>query len=811
MDTLLNDLRFTLRTWRKRPLVTVAAILCIALGIGAATVVFSLVDAVVLRPLPYRDPDRIFLVWNRFPNQGMPRSPASGVELGDYQEQNRSFSHLIGFIPWYFNLTEGDYPERLVAARVSYDTFQMLGVEAALGRTFSAEEEGRGEPVAVLSHALWQRRFGGDPGIVGRTISLDQRPCTVIGVMPEDFTFLIENVELWVPLVVNPRIPRQLRGVQVVGRLADGVTPEQAQADLDAIAARLQQEYPTIYPESSGWGLELMPIHEQLVGDVRPHLLALLAAVLLVLLIACANVANLLLAQAASRDKEITIRAALGAGRRRLIRQLLSESVLLAVAGAALGLLVAHWGLRAVVALQLGNIPRLAQAAIDGRVLLFTLLVAVATGILFGLAPALAGTRRDLASTLKEGGRTSAGGGRGMLRAALVAGEIAVALVVLIAAGLMIRSFQRLQQVDPGFRSSGVLTVQLNLPRNAYPQRHQRLALAQRLVEEVRQLPEVERAGIISHVPLGPLDLRGEIEIERTRHDPGAVNPKVSWRMVDPGYFETMGIAIKEGRLFDAQDHDGEGAAQVVVIDERLAARLWPNESAIDKQLRLIGSQDGDGWRRVVGVVASVRQTDLKAAEEQLYVPFAQYPLLQLGLVIQTRTADPRAVVPRLRQVVAGLDPTLPLASVRTIDELIDGSLSRARFNRLLYALFGGAALLLAAIGVYGLMAHAVAQRKRELGLRLALGARPRDVLGLVVAGALRLTAAGLVAGVVAALVLVRALQETLAGMVHGITITDLPTFVGVPLMLALLALAASLLPAARASRVDPVEVLRYE
>ena len=810
METLRNDLRMALRVLFKRPQMTVAAAICLALGIGATTVVYSLVDGVLLRPLPYRNPDQLFVLWNQFPGQGIPKTLVSGQELLDLDEQATSFESIVGMIPWYFNLTQGEDPERLVGARVSPETFQTLGASAAQGRVFGPEEARQGASVVILSHALWQRRFQGDPGVVGQSVSLDEQPYTVIGVMPESFRYLLGNTDIWVPLVVNPRVPRHLRGVQVVGRLAPGTTRERAQAELDTIAERFVSSHPNAYPEGSGYGMTLSPLFEEIVGGVRTTLLALLAAVTLVLVIACTNVANLLLAQATTREREIAVRAALGASGWRLVRQLLTESVLLAVVGGVFGVIASHLGLSAIKSMQAANMPRLHGIQIDLRILLFALGLSVATGLLFGLVPALRGLRLDLFSTLKEGGRTSADSKSHPLRHGLVVGQVALALVVLIGAGLMIRTFSKLQQIDPGFQTEGVLTAQIYLSPRRYSQPHQQAAFVENLERRLREIPGVRQAGFVSHIPLGPLDLQSEIEVENRPASPGVANPKVGIRFASPGYFEAMKIPLLSGRPISDLDH-AEGAS-VAVIDAALAKRLWPDDSPLDRRVRVIGGFTEDPWRTIVGVVGSVRHAGLAApTSEQVYIPMAQSPSLVAGLVVTT-AGDPLALVPPVRAAVRAIDPAQPLARVKTASDLVGEALTQPRFNRLLFGLFGGAALILAAIGVYGVMAYAVVQRRRELGLRMALGARPTDNLRLVLKQGLRLALLGTVVGVFGAFVATRLLAPHLAALTRGgVGATDGWTFVVVPLVLLALALVACLTPAVRATRVDPVISLRQD
>ncbi len=808
MDTLLRDLRFGLRLMKKRKAITAAAVVCLALAIGATTVVYTIVDGVLLRPLPYEEPDELFLIWNQFPNQGISETLLSGGEFTDLGEQSERFETVAGLIPWYFNLTEGENPERLVAARLSSHMFRMLGTNAAMGRTFDPAEVENNASVTVLSHELWKRRFDRDPNIVGRAILLDESPYTVIGVMPESFRFMITNTDLWVPLVVNPNVPRHIRGVRVIGRLRDDTSRTQAQAELDAIAGRFAESFPGVYPLESGYGMTMQSLNDNVVGSIRPTLMALLGAVTLVLLIGCINVANLLLAQATTREREVSVRAALGAGRWTLLRQMLTESVLLAIMGGSLGILLARWGLEAIKNTQATRVPRLHQIDIDLRILLISLAISIVTGVACGLIPAFRGARTNLFGVLKEGGRTSADSKSHPVRNTLVIAQIVLALVVLICAGLMVRSFNHLQKVDPGFRKDNVLTVQMFLPRNQYPSPRQHAAFSDQLLERVRQIPGAQSAGLVSNLPLGPFDVRGEVVAENQEQEPGQANIKMGWRCASPDYFESFGIPKLQGRTFNAFDRaDSE---PVAIVDAAAAARLWPDDSPIDKRLMLLGTSN-DVWRTVVGVVGDVRHDGLQSpTSDQIYIPFDQIPSPFLGLVIRT-AGDPLELVPALRSATHEIDPIQPLGNINTATQLVEDSLSLPRFNQLLLGLFGIAALILAAIGVYGVMAYSVGQRKRELGLRMALGAHPSDNLKMVMVQALRLTAVGVVIGLGLAWVLGRVFSGFLGGMLHGIAIYDAATFISVPIGLLLLSAIASLLPAQRATRVSPIESLRDE
>jgi putative ABC transport system permease protein len=810
MERLLRDLRYALRVLARRRGLTAAAVLCLALGIGATTVVFSFVDAVLLRPLPYPQPERVMMIWNHFLGKDLPAIPSSGHEFEDHRRDDRAFDAIAGALPWNFNLTTGSGdPERIVGGRVSAALFDVLGTETRTGRTWSEAEERGQATLAVLGHDLWQRRFGGDPDVVGTTLELDGAPYEVIGVLREDFRFPVFEADLWVPFTPNPAVPRRARGVRLIGRLAPGVDAAQAQAELDRIAAQWQEQYPDLYPADAGWGIHLQPIRELLTGEVRPLLLALFAAVLLVLLIACANVANLLLAQAAARGKEISLRTALGAGRGTLVRQLLTESLLLGVAGGVLGVVFAFFGQRALVALDLGEVPRLAAVAIDGRVLAFAVAVSLVTGLLFGLAPAWSAFRPDLVENLKEGGRSgSMAGARSPLRSALVVAEIALALVVLVGAGLMLRSFQRLSAVDPGFRTEGLLTAELALSPRAYPTPERRMDLYRRLLERLDASPQVRRTALASNLPLSP-GLSGSPQVEGWEPRAGETELVVGYQVVSPSYFEVLGLERVDGRLFDETD-DAQGA-RVAIVDDELARRWWPGGSAIGRRVSLPGLMPPGEWLRVVGVVRSLAIEGVSdLPERRLYLPYPQLPTGTLEVVARTAAA-PLAAAPALRQTVWSLDPQVPIPKLRDMEAALRESIARPKVNAVLFTVFAAIALLLASLGVYGVMAYSVSQRTREIGVRMALGSDRGRALGLVLRRGMLLTAAGLLLGWGVAVLLGRTLESTLAGLTYEVSPTDAVTLLGVPAVLAAVAFLACWLPARRATKIDPTEALRYE
>ena len=813
MDALLQDLRFAFRGLRRSPGFTAAAVLCLALGIGANTAVFSVLNSVLLRPLPFKDPDRIVMVWGQMLSDDVLQMPASGAEFLDYRDHVKSFSEVAAVVNRYMNLTGQDTPERLVAARVSATLFPILGVDAALGRTFVPEEDRFGnEKVVVLSHGLWRRRFGGDPGILGRKLTLSDEPYTVIGVMPADFRFKtgMFDHELWIPIAINLEKlpPRGARGLEVVARLKPGVSLEAAQTEMDSVAAGFQRDYPDVYAAESGWGIRLVPLQQQIVGNSRPALVLLMGMVGLVLLIACANVANLLLARSTARQKEVAIRGALGASRSGLLRQFLAESVLLSLLGGVAGLLLAYWGIRTVVALNPANLPRLNEVGIDGPVLVFTLVVSLLTGVLFGLVPALRAFRPDLQGTLKEGGKTSVqGSGQHRLRSALVVAEVAVALVVLVGAGLLVRSLWRLQEVDPGFETDRVLTLQVYLSPTKYEDAPQQTAYVQRLLESVRQVPGVETAGAVSGLPLGEVQIMIEATLEQySGTQAGAeATPTIDWRPISPGYLEAMGIPLLQGRAFSDLDH--AEAPPVAIVDDALVRRYWPGQNPIGKRLQLSTGRGDEGtvWRTVVGVVGHVKALSLEGeSREQVYTPLPQAPFPYVSMALRT-ASEPLQAADAVRRAIWAVDPDQPVDKVQPMEQIVRGASAGRRSYALLLGAFAVVALVLATVGVYGVMAYSVAQRHHEIGIRMALGARPADVLGLVVKQGLTLGGIGLVLGAALSFWSGRWVESLL----FGVSSTDLATLLGVALLLGGVSLLASYLPARRAARVDPMVTFR--
>ena len=811
LDTLWQDIRFGFRTLLRSPATSVVALLTLALGIGANTAIFSVVNGVLLQPLPYPDPGDLVVVLESNPGLGFPRFSVSPPNFDDWRRQNQVFESMAAVSVGRFNLTGGERPEAVYGAQVTPELFRTLGVAPALGRGFLPEEGRAGGPkVVVLSHALWQRRFGSDPGIVNRQILIDGESFTVIGVMPSSFRFPSRG-EVWMPLPWD--FPPESRGghfLNVVGRLKDGITLERARTEMKAIAARLELQYPD---SNKGWTTDLRLLQDATVEGVRPALLLLLAAVAFVLLIACANVANLLLARLASREREIAVRTALGAGRVRLVRQMVTESIVLFLVGGALGLLLATWATRALVAFYGDSLPRQQEVGIDSRVLLFTLVLALVTGILFGLAPALSATSGGLFGALKEGGRAVAGGARGrLMRNLLVLGEVAVALVLLVGAGLLLRSFARLRAVDPGFRPKGVLTAEIILPAKKYAEQEPQILFTRELLDRLRAIPGVQSADTV--FPL-PLDQNGFVLAFEVQGRPVAASEDSSLhaniRLVTPDFFRTMGIRVLQGRVFTPRD-DAK-SVPVIVVNKIMADRIWPGENPIGKRITFSDTEDPDlEWMEVVGVVAGIRHQALdKDPGSEVYWAQLQSPVGgQLSIVLRTQ-GEPTKLAGSVREAVRSIDNELPVERVRTMEDVVSEALSSSRFQTVLLGIFAGVALLLAAIGVYGVISYSVAQRTHEIGIRMALGARRPEVLGLVVRQGMTLVLAGVGLGLAFSLLLTWWLSERIAGFVYGGRAVDPLTLVAVPLVLLAVALLANWLPALRATRVEPVVALRSE
>ena len=815
IGSVLQDLRHSVRSLRRSPAFTLAAVATLSLGIGANTVVFSLVRAVILRPSPFPAAERVLMLWESNEKQGYLENPPSAPNFDDWARQSRSFERLaLVDAQRTFNLAADGRPERVAGAAAGASLFAALGVSPALGRTFAPEEEIPGrDRVALLGDELWARRFHRDPAVLGATLVVDGRPSTVVGVMPPGFVFPGESgaigggappprAELWVPLALSPqqRNQRSSHSLRAVGRLRSGVSPAAAARELSAIQARIARAHPGDYVGTAVRGVAL---EDQAAGAVRPALWMLLGAVAFVLCIACANIAHLLLARAASRRREFAVRAALGAARARILAQLAVESLSLAVAGGAGGILLAAWGIEALRPFLPAELPRTGAVRLDGAVLLFTLAASVAAAALFGSAPALELARRDLTSGLAEGGRGSAEGRRGRrIRDGLVVAQIALALLLSVGAALMGRSLLRLQSVPSGFDARGVLTAEITLPESPYATRADRATFFRTLVERLRAIPGVSAAGMTTQLPLSGENMNFAVEVEGRAPAPEEF-PSADLRAVTGGYFESLRIPLRRGRVFSASD--GPDSPHVMVVNEALARRYFPGQDPIGRRLTL-GVNGFQGV--IVGVVGDVKQVALeRPANEEAYVAYEQAPFWSTGRVVAATAGDPMALAPALREAVRALDPAQAVARIRTLEEVTRRSVAQPRFRTALVGFFGLLAVGLAAIGLYGVLSYSVARRAREIGIRMALGARAGQVVGLVLAQGLGLAALGVGIGIAAAL----ALTRVLARFLFDVTPTDPATFAGTAVLLAAVALLACWLPARRAARVDPIEALRTE
>jgi len=804
MRSILQDLRYGLRTLLNNPGFTTVAVATLALGIGANTAIFSVVNAVLLRPLPYDAPDRLALVWHTNPNKDEGATDfLSYQSFLDFRRQTTTFEEMAGVTPpWSLVLSGDGEPERVSAQFVSWSFFRLLGVEPLLGRTFLAPEDQPGRPLAaVLSHRLWQRRFGSDPQALGRTITIDGRPVTVLGVMPPGFFFL-EDVDLWTQLSGNPIIGRGrgVRVARVVARLGPAADLDQARGEMQTIARQLQQEYPD---SNAGLGASAVPLHEHIVGNSRTALVILLGVVGFVLLIACSNVTNLLLARAESRGREIAVRTALGASRPRLLRQLLTESVLLAMLGGAGGLLLAAWAADLIRGLGPAGLPRADEVGIDPPVLAFTSILSLLTGLLLGLAPALHVTGAQVSERLKDGGRSTPAGARGALRNLLVISEVALALVLLAGAGLMIRSLARLLDVSPGFDASRLLTLQISLPDATYAQPARRTSFYEELFSRLEALPGVEASGGATRIPLRD-GVTTKLDIEGSAVATGA-QPEVEFRRASARYFRAMGIPIVKGRALEEQD--GPESRLVAVINETAARRFWPGADPIGARVRFFGSDPNLPWWTIVGVVGDVKHFGLDLAPRpEVYIHFGQGPPISPFIAVRA-SIDPTGLTAAVRDTIRAIDRDVVIYNIATMPELIRGSIVQRRSNTISLGLFAAIALTLAALGIYGVLSYSVRQRTHEIGVRMALGAAHRDVVNLVLRQGLALVLIGVLAGLLAAL----ALTRLLSSMLYEVAATDPPTFIIVPVILILVALLATYLPARRATRVDPMIALRNE
>jgi putative ABC transport system permease protein len=810
MDTFFQDLRFGLRTLFKSPGFTIVAVLTLALGIGANTTIFSIVNGVMLNPLPFKEPDRLVNIYDNFHQKGLLKIDVSPAEFVDYTNRNQSFEQLAAYNTLNANLTGTGEPERVQAQLVTDNFFSVLGVQPPHGRFFLPEENQPGrDDVVVISDALWRSHYGSDPRLLEKTIVLDGRSLRVIGILPPGFKYP-DNTDLWMPIVFTPDdlSSRGGRVLGVIGRLKPGIQPQQAQAEMDTIAAALQKQYPDYYDKTSGWGITAVPTKVQILGDITPALMILLGASAFVLLIACANVANLSLARSNSRQKEIALRTALGAGRTRIVRQLLTESLMLSLMGGGLGVLLAFFLVRLPAALRFEGIPRINEIAVDGRVLVFTLVISLLTGVLFGLAPALQVSKPQLGEFLQESSRGSSGGSRRRrLRNILVVIEIALALVLVICASLLIKSLARIQDVDPGFRTENVLTMQLSLSSSIYRDATQITNFYNQLLEQIGSLPQVKAAGAVTRLPLSGRKSDRSFLIEGR---PDTYNAE--WRLVSPNYFEALGNPIVKGRAFTQQDT--QAVQSVAVINETMARRFWPDEDALGKRIRVTGPAALVPWLLIIGVVKDVKHYGLDAAAKpEMYFSYNQNPwpnaaqLARTLSIVARTSSDPASIVSAMRSRVWMIDKYQPVYNIKTMNEVLAGSLAPRRFNMVLLTIFASVALLLATVGIYGIMAYSVSQRTHEIGIRMALGAQQSVLMKMVLKQGVYIALIGIVIGVG----LAYALTRIISSLLFGVSATDLTIFAATSVLLTAVALVASFIPARRAMKVDPMVALRYE
>jgi len=803
IEDLIQDLRYGARSLRKNPGFTAIAVITLALGIGANTAIFSVVNGVLLRPLPYPEPDRLVMVYGISLQAAQDRSPVCAADFLDWKSQNQVFESLAGFSSNRFNYSGGESPEQIEGAWVTADFFSTIGVQPALGRAFLPEEDLPGAPqTVVISDGFWRRHLGSNPNVIDQQITLNARAFTIIGVMPSGFLFPEKDTELWAAERLAPtrRGPYYIWGL---GRLSTGATLEGAQIEMDMIARRVQDQ---INSPNRDWTWTSISLAERIVGKIRPVLLVLLAAVFFVLLIACANIANLLLARATAREKEIAVRVALGASRARLLRQLLTESLLLAAVGAAAGLPLAIWGVRVLVALSPADFPRLQEISIDGRVLGFTLLAATVCGLIFGLAPALQSSRINLNESLKEGGRGSDGSGRRRMRRALVVTEIAFSLMLLVGAGLMVKSFMKLQSVSPGFKPDHILTMHLTLPRVRYDSDEKIINYYRQLIERVTAVRGVEAAGLSISLPPDHLEVSDSFSIEGKPLPSGSSQLSVPIVMTSPEYFTALGVPLLQGRGFNATDK--KGSPLVVIINQTLAERYFPGESPIGKRFKIGGAErPRNPWMEIVGVAGDVKYSGLDARPEPAYyTPLAQSAWTAAYLVVRAQL-NPTSLAPAIREQIWELDKDIPIANLATMDQLLEESVAQPRFRTLLLGIFAALALVLASVGIYGVISYSVTQRRHEIGIRMALGAQSRDVITLVVRQGMAMALIGVAIGLAASLALTRLMESLL----FEVSTTDQATFVSVATLLLAVAALACWIPARRASRVDPMSALRCE
>lgn len=822
MPALFQDLRHALRSFAHTPTFTFAALLSLAMGVGANSAIFSVASALFLRPLPYPDADRLVILWNRSPGLGIAEDWFSTAQYFDVKHAHQGFEEVAIAIGGNDNLTgDGSEPERIGTIRLSSNLLPMLGARAELGRLFNAADDEPGAPgVAVVDHGTWLRRYGADPAIIGRRVVVNGQPYQIVGVLPRTFSLPrevmptlggAENAEIVLPLPLGAEAQtvRSREDYNIVAKLRPGVSSAEAQAEMDGITARLRHDHPNDYPPNGGLTFSIVPLHEQVVGDVRQPVFVLVGAVAFVLLIACANVANLLLSRAVGRRRELALRAAIGATRGRLVRQLLTESLVLASGGGVLGLLLAGWSLGGIQALGVASVPRVHDIGIDGTVLLFTLAVSIGSGVVFGLAPAWRMSGAALHGALQDASRGSGAGAlwgrREGLRRLLVVAEVALAVVLLAGAGLLVRSFAHVQGIAPGFNPLGTLTLELTMNGRKYGDANAILEAYRQVWERLGHAPGVTAAGGVSALPLSQMFSWGPITVEGRMLPAGEAFINVDQRMIGGDYFRAMEIPLTSGRVFsvdDTREHPRVG-----IVDSYMADTLWPGESPVGRRIRLGLAGATTPWVTIVGVVGRVKQyaldTDSRMA---LYLPQTQFPVRAMNVVLRS-AGDPAAFASAVREALRQIDPDLPMYNVRTMTDRVDDSLARRRFSMLLLSLLAGVALALAALGVYGVLAYLVSQGTRDVGIRLALGATPGGIQALVIRQGMSVAAIGLALGLAAALALTRFLSSLLSGVAP----TDAPTFAAIALILTLVCLTAIALPARRAARVDPTVALRAE
>ena len=822
MNNLARDIVYALRAFAKNPGFAAAAVLSLAIGIGANTSIFSIADTLLLKPLPYKNAERLVILWNRSPGLNITQDWFSTAQYFDIKNGHSGFEQVAIAIGGKFNLTSDGEPERVGTIRLSSNLLPMLGAKPALGRWFNADEDSPGHaPTALLSYGIWTRRYGADPHMVGRAVILNGTSHQVVGILPKGFAlpkevlpllYGEEQEDIFAPLPLAPEAAgnRGHEDYNVIGALKPGVSVEQAQAEMNTITARLRQNYPELYPPNGGLTFGIVPLLEQVVGDVRRSLCILLAAVGFVLMIVCANVANLLLSRAVARQKEMAVRTALGASTWRIILQLLTESVLLAVCGGVLGILFALASLEWIRVLGPKSVPRIDAIGIDARALFFTFGISLVSGIVFGLAPALRVARLDLHTVLKDASRGSSGGsavwGRGnSLRRLLVIGELALSIVLLIGAGLLIRSFSRLQGVSPGFNPKKVLTLELTLSAGKYGDRQAVLGTYRQLWERLKNLPGVSAVGAVTSIPMSEMFAWGPITVEGRVPAPGENFINVDQRIVGGDYFQAMQIPLRGGRFFNEQDV--EKAPLVVIVDEHMAEEIWPGQDPLGKRIRFADGKPDDPWVTVVGVVGRVKQYTLdEDSRIALYLAQAQNPSRAMTVVVRSAT-EPSSIAGGVKQEIRALDPSLPLYNVKTMEQRMDESLARRRFSTLMLSIFSVLALVLATIGIYGVMAYLVNQGTREIGIRIALGATQRNILILVVQSGVALALAGVFVGLVGALALTRLMRNLL----FGIEPSDPVTYLAIAGLLMVVTVFACYIPARRAACIDPMISLRCD